>query len=76
MQSTTSSVESLQNDAPVKLELYYESLCFACQNFISGPLQKAWKSLQNSGTYVSSKKHKCVRKTSKIMEKKELFMWH
>ena len=33
----------------VKLELYYESLCFGCQNFISGPLQDAWKSLQSSG---------------------------
>ena len=52
MQSTTSVESSLQNDAPVKLELYYESLCFACQNFISGPLQEAWKSLQSSGTLV------------------------
>ena len=50
MQSTTSVESSLQSDAPVKLELYYESLCFACQNFISGPLQEAWKSLQSSGT--------------------------
>ena len=34
---------------PVKLELYYESLCFACRNFISGPLQEAFKTLQDSG---------------------------
>ena len=58
MQFTTSSVESLQNDTPVKLELYYESLCFACQNFISGPLQEAWKSLQSSGKKYVRKENK------------------
>ena len=49
--SVTTSVETTANKpgGPVKVELYYESLCFGCQNFISGPLQDAWKSLQSTG---------------------------
>lgn len=35
--------------SPVTVELYYESLCFACENFISGPLMNAWKTLRKSG---------------------------
>ena len=50
--SANASVEVAKKPSapsPVKLELYYESLCFGCQNFISGPLQDAWKSLQSTG---------------------------
>ena len=34
---------------PVLLELYYESMCPACQQFISGQLFDTWKALQKTG---------------------------
>ena len=36
--------------SPVKLELFYESLCPGCRNFITNHLYKTWKKLQKSGT--------------------------
>ena len=53
---------------PVTLELYYESLCFACQNFISGPLQEAYETLQGSGKVkLSSVKTKVIDLASKSL---------
>ena len=35
--------------SPVKLELFYESLCPGCRNFITNHLYKTWKKLKKSG---------------------------
>ena len=53
-------VWSKADKSPVKLELFYESLCPGCRNFITNHLYKTWKKLQKSGT------------TYKLFEKKFL----
>lgn len=41
--------QQYQVSAPVKVELYYESLCPDCQDFINNQFYYTWRLLQNSG---------------------------
>ena len=40
-----------QKANPVKLELYYESYCPGCRDFLTNHLYPVWKTLQKTGTY-------------------------
>jgi len=37
------------DEAPIKVELYYESLCPGCRNFITTMLYPAWEKLKDTG---------------------------
>ena len=37
--------------SPVKVEVYYESLCPGCQMMISGVIAPVWRSLKKSGKH-------------------------
>ena len=40
--------------SPVKLELYYESYCPGCRDFLTNHLFPVWKTLQKTGAYLIS----------------------
>lgn len=41
----------VSGDQPVLLELYYESMCPDCQEFIADQLYNTWTSLHKTGLY-------------------------
>ena len=43
-----------QKANPVKLELYYESYCPGCRDFLTNHLYPVWKTLQKTGTCIIS----------------------
>ena len=42
-----------KSSGPVLVELYYESLCPGCREFISGQLFETWKTLKKTGIFCS-----------------------